>query len=124
MHGHATVVQIQIPLEKSGAVVENQSRSARAGSVRVARQAGRKHAANEAMVITARADPKASGSYGLTLYRRFPSKRVNANATTPPSNTPPVVNAKPRENTSRNRLVASAPSAMRSPNSRLLCDAA
>ena len=31
---------------------ENQSRKARAGSVRVARQAGRKHAAKAAMVIT------------------------------------------------------------------------
>jgi hypothetical protein len=44
-----------------------QSRSARSGSVRVARLAGRKHAANEAMVITTNAVPYASGSRGLTL---------------------------------------------------------
>jgi len=86
------------------------------------RQAGKKHAASAAIVITANADPNASGSYGLTLYRRFPSNRVNANATTPPSNTPPAVNAKPRDMTRRKRLDASAPSAMRSPNSRVLCD--
>jgi hypothetical protein len=47
--------------------VENQSRNARAGSVRVARQAGRKHAVNAAIVIIASAAPNASGSCGLTL---------------------------------------------------------
>jgi hypothetical protein len=47
--------------------VENQSRNARAGSVRVARQAGKKHAVNAAIVIIANAAPKASGSCGLTL---------------------------------------------------------
>jgi hypothetical protein len=36
----------------------------RAGSVRVARQAGRKQAAAAASVITSRAEPKASGSRG------------------------------------------------------------
>ena len=41
-------------------------RRARMGSVRVARQAGKKQAANAAMVITANADPKAKGSRGLT----------------------------------------------------------
>ena len=41
--------------------MENQSRNARTGSIRVARQAGKKHAAKEAMVIILRelatADP-------------------------------------------------------------------
>jgi hypothetical protein len=46
---------------------ENQSRNARTGSVRVARQAGKKHAANEAIIITTNADPNVSGSRGLTL---------------------------------------------------------
>jgi hypothetical protein len=43
-----------------------QSRSTLAGSTRVARQAGKKHAANETIVITTNADTKASGSRGLT----------------------------------------------------------
>jgi hypothetical protein len=43
-----------------------QSRSARTGSIRVARQAGRKQAANETIVITRNADPEAHGSRGLT----------------------------------------------------------
>ena len=42
-------------------------RRARIGSVRIARQAGRKQAANAAIVMTANADPKAKGSRGLTL---------------------------------------------------------
>jgi hypothetical protein len=36
------------------------------GSVRVARQAGKKQTANAATVINANADPKAKGSRGLT----------------------------------------------------------
>ena len=51
-------------LEKGYAV--HQSLSARTGSVRVARQAGRKQAASDAIVITTKADPNASGSRGLT----------------------------------------------------------
>jgi len=47
--------------------VENYSRNARAGSVRVARNAGKKHAASAAIVITAKAAPNASGSRGLTF---------------------------------------------------------
>ena len=43
------------------------SRNTRAGSVRVARQAGRRQAATEVIVITATADANASGSFGLTL---------------------------------------------------------
>src|SRR6266566_3079831 len=42
-------------------------RSARSGSVRVARHAGRKQAVNDAMAMTTNADPNASGSRGLTL---------------------------------------------------------
>jgi len=44
------------------------------------RPGGQKHAANDAMVITASAEPNASGSRGLTLYKRFPSSRVNPSA--------------------------------------------
>ena len=43
-----------------------QSRSTRAGSVRVARQAGSRQAATEAIVITTTANANASGSFGLT----------------------------------------------------------
>src|ERR1700680_5119900 len=46
---------------------KDQSRKTRAGSVRVARQAGRRQAATEVIVITAVAEAKASGSFGLTL---------------------------------------------------------
>src|SRR6202008_2912175 len=104
--------------------VENQSRKTLAGSLRVARHAGKKHAARAATVITISADPKASGSRGLTLYKRFPSNRVNPSAAAAPSNTPPAVKAKPRDSTSRTRFAAPAPSAIRSPSSRLLCDTA
>ncbi len=79
-----------------------QSRSARAGSVRVARHAGKKHAANAAMVMTTNAEPKASGSRGLTLYNRLPISRVNPSATAAPKATPLAVNAKPRASTSFN----------------------
>jgi hypothetical protein len=74
--------------------IENQSRKARARSVWVARQAGKKHTANEAIVITTTADPNASGSRGLTLYKRFPSSRVNPSAAAAPRAIPPAVNAK------------------------------
>jgi hypothetical protein len=46
---------------------KDHSRNTRAGSVRVARQAGRRQAATEVIVITATADANASGSFGLTL---------------------------------------------------------
>src|SRR5882724_3478425 len=104
--------------------VENQSRKTLAGSVRVARHAGKKQAARAATVVTTSADPNARGSRGLTLYKRFPSNRVNPSDAAAPSNTPPPVKAKPRDSTSRKRLHAPAPSAMRSPSSRRLCDTA
>ena len=47
-------------------VRSHSDRSARMGSVRVARQAGKKHAAVDARVITANAAAKAGGSRGLT----------------------------------------------------------
>ena len=43
------------------------SRNARTGSVRAARQAGKKHAANEAMTSETDAMANGSGSCGLTL---------------------------------------------------------
>ena len=46
--------------------LENQPRRARTGSIRVARQAGKKHAAPATMVMITKADPNASGSRGLT----------------------------------------------------------
>jgi hypothetical protein len=45
----------------------NQFRNALTGSVRIARQAGKEHAASEAITITTRADPSVKGSRGLTL---------------------------------------------------------
>jgi hypothetical protein len=61
------VVRVQIPLGGPDAGVENQPRRVRAGSVRVARHVGKKHASNDAIVMIASADPNASGSRGLTL---------------------------------------------------------
>ncbi len=52
--------------------MRTQSRNARTGSIRVARQAGRKQAANEMIVMIRNAGPNASGSRGFTLYRRSP----------------------------------------------------
>ena len=48
-------------------IIHSQSLRARTGSVRVAFQAGRKHAASAATVITRNAAPNASGSRGLVL---------------------------------------------------------
>jgi hypothetical protein len=42
----------------------------------VARQAGKKHATDAAIVITTHADPNTSGSRGLTLYNRSTISRV------------------------------------------------
>ena len=44
-----------------------QSRRTRAGSVRLARHAGKRQAEIAVIVITASADPNTNGSYGLTL---------------------------------------------------------
>lgn len=49
--------------------VKDQSRNARAGSVRVASQAGKRQAAIAVIIITAKPEPNASGSRGLALYR-------------------------------------------------------
>jgi len=45
----------------------SQTRNARTGSTRVARQAGKKQAINATIVMTTNATPNASGSRGLTL---------------------------------------------------------
>ena len=50
--------------------------------------------------------------------------RVNPSAAAPPTTTPPAVKARPCDITSRNRSDAPAPSAMRSPSSRVLCETA
>src|SRR5580693_9892160 len=113
MHGSVRVSYLKI-----------QSRSARAGSVRAARHAGKQHAASAAIVITANAAPNASGSRGLTLYSMLPIKRVNPSATAPPSSTPPNMSPNPRDITSRSTFDAPAPSAMRNPSSRELWDTA
>src|ERR1700675_1617720 len=54
----------------------------------------------------------------------LPINRVNASATAPPSSTPPSMSANPRDITSRSTFDAPAPSAMRNPSSRELCDTA
>ncbi len=46
---------------------KDQSLNTRAGSARVARHPGKKHAASVVTVITTNAAPNASGSRGLTL---------------------------------------------------------
>ena len=57
-----TLIGKRLPLLVRG----HSARSARMGSVRAARQAGKKHAAVDATVITANAAAKASGSRGLS----------------------------------------------------------
>src|SRR5207249_11070975 len=79
------------------------SRNARAGSMPAARSAGTKTAANELIVITRSAKPKATGSRGLTLYSRFPISLVSPSAAAVPITTPAVINRRPWENTSRNK---------------------
>jgi hypothetical protein len=49
-----------------------QVRSARTGSIRVARQAGSKQETSATIVMTTKARPNASGSRGLTLQRSWP----------------------------------------------------
>src|SRR6202043_2743737 len=73
----------------------------------------RKHAASAAIAITTKADPTPAD---LAI------RRVKLNATAAPSTTPPAVNARPWDITSRNRLDVSAPKAIRRPNSRVLCE--
>src|SRR5262249_46003915 len=51
-------------------------RNASNGSVRDARHAGTREATSDARVVTANANPNASGSRGLTLYSRYPNNRV------------------------------------------------
>jgi hypothetical protein len=55
------------------------------GSVCAARQAGSKQAATETSAITANAEPNATGSRGLTLYSRLPSRRVSSSAAALPA---------------------------------------
>ena len=57
----------RMSLSITSLLIHHCSRRAWTGSIRVARQAGKKHAAKEASVITTNADPNASGSRGLTL---------------------------------------------------------
>src|SRR5437762_10110884 len=56
-------------LYRAGPYIDH-PRSAQTGSVRVARHAGTTHATRDAAQITTNADPNASGSRGLTLYKR------------------------------------------------------
>jgi len=58
---HGDALHAKLHVERS------QARSARTGSMRVARQAGRKHATNATSIITIKADTNAIGSRGLTL---------------------------------------------------------
>jgi len=88
----------------------------------VARQAGRKHAAVDARVIAAKAAAKASGSRGLTRYKRVPSRRVRRSARATPIMMPVVVRSKPRSSTRRSTFDVPAPRAIRNPNSRVLCE--
>src|SRR5207249_3758496 len=74
--------------------------------------------------MTAKAVPKASGSRGLTLYSRLPSKRVSSRAVAAPSSRPAPVSANPRDSTRHSRFEVPAPSAMRRPSSRVLCETA
>ena len=69
------VIRTRIGLDDATSV-ENQSRNARAGSVRAARQAGKKHAAREAIAMTANADPNASRGLQSAKANSFEEESV------------------------------------------------
>src|SRR6185437_4488580 len=65
---------------------------------------------------------KVAGAYGRTPNNRSPIKRVVPNAIAAPATTPAAVTRMPRAITSRSTPAGPAPSAMRSPSSRVLCE--
>ena len=69
----SSMLNLQRPTPEPGASCSlcacrsTQVRKARTGSIRVARQAGKKHAISATMIIIRKASPNANGSRGLTL---------------------------------------------------------
>jgi hypothetical protein len=61
----------------------HQSRNTLAGSVRIARQAGKKQAVAEVIVIAANADTNAIGSLGLTQNCQKRKARIAAQLSNP-----------------------------------------
>jgi hypothetical protein len=86
--------------------------------VRDAGHAGTTEAASAARMTTANANPNASGSLGLTLYSRYPNKRVTLTATTRPTTMPTPVKTTDRDITRPSKSAVFAPSAIRSASSR------
>jgi hypothetical protein len=74
---------------------EHQERSARTGSMFVARKPGTKHAVKPATIITRVAMLNAIGSHRLTPNGRFPSSRVVSRASVIPIRRPATVSRSP-----------------------------
>jgi len=103
---------------------ENQSRNARAGSVRVARQAGKKHAAQCGDRHHHERRPERQRVPRAHFVQEAPKQPRQSKRRRRAKDHTAGRQRQARHITSRNRLEASAPSAMRSPSSRVLCDTA
>src|SRR5439155_23059322 len=95
------------------------SDSARTGSMRVARRAGRYAASVPTAASTTAAARNVAGSAGCTPNSRPPSRRASAAAPTAPSRMASPVRASARPTTSLVTRPEAAPSAMRMPISRV-----
>ena len=94
------------------------------GSTREARQAGRRDAPIDTSASSKSAAEKLNTSSGLTSNKRLESKRLRNSAPMTPTNEPRVVStALPRKTYDMTRPRV-APSAIRIPNSRVLCEVA
>ena len=94
------------------------------GSTREARQAGTKQANTDTTASTATAAEKLNTSSGLTSNSRFERDRVAINAPPIPTAEPSTVRIAPSRDTWEMTLPRVAPSAIRTPNSRVRCDVA
>jgi hypothetical protein len=95
------------------------SRNAAIGSTRDARQAGKKHAASDAQPSTATTATYVAGSVGVTPKRTLVSARPETRPSAHPIARPATVRRSPSWMTDRRIWRAEAPSAIRSPKSRV-----
>src|SRR6266508_5441932 len=96
-------------------------RNATSGSTFVARRAGTKQASKATAMSSSAIAANVAGSVALTLKSRFFIVRVNANDETRPSAKPINVSFMPCLTTSFNTSRCDAPSAIRTPISRVRC---
>src|SRR5262245_13527293 len=92
------------------------------GSTRAARQAGRREAPIETNASSVIAAEKLNRSSGLTSNNRLENERVRNNELTIPTTDPSAVRTALRRSTWETTRPRVAPSAIRIPNSRALCE--